>query len=291
MSSMRLVGIGFVITMALLPAMLLSIARAHTEAADANVATVAASAEDSKVRAWQGNAKPVGGAPQAVATDAKASPTGATVVELFLPEAEATQVGEALLSAEDPQRVVLSFGTSQSKGTAGAGVDPFVPIEAGKRRRDYGRAMGKGPEPVGPVVVASPTWVRVSTQPTAAWAREQAIAAAAIGAGVELKLTVKAMATKGDERTIAVEFGATAAKGVGAMPEDAILNLFAAEPVGTGSSAMMRVVLVRSFKLPNGGNGRVELQLPAKGAPTRVVGLLQHAKTMHVLDTAVAEIK
>jgi hypothetical protein len=290
MSSMRLVGFGFVITMALLPAMLLSIARGHTEAADANIAAVASSTEDSKVRAWQGDAKPVNKIESAAEQAAAAAASSATVVELYLPDAEAAQVC-ASLSGDDEQRVVLSFGPSQSKAPAGSGVDPFMPTEAGKRRRDYGRVMGKGPEPVGPVVIASPAWVRVSDKPTAAWAREQAIAAAAIGASAELTVSVKSVAAKGDERKVAAEFSARVPKALGGMPEDAILNLFLTQPASVDTDAPMRVVLVRSFKLPKGGTGVVELPLPGGSKPTRLVAVLQHAKTMHILDTATAEMK
>lgn len=290
MSSMRLVGFGFVITMALLPAMLLSIARGHTEAADANIAAVASSTEDSKVRAWQGDAKPVNKISPVDEQAAAAAVSGATVVELYLPDAEAAQVC-ASLAGNDEHRIVLSFGPSQSKAQSGSGVDPFMPTEAGKRRRDYGRVMGKGPEPVGPVVIASPAWVRVSDKPTAAWAREQAIAAAAIGASAELTVSVKSVAAKGDERKVAAEFSARVPKALGGMPEDAILNLFLTQPASVDTDAPMRVVLVRSFKFPKSGTGVVELPLPGGSKPTRLVAVLQHAKTMHVLDTASAEMK
>lgn len=291
MSSMRLVGIGLVMTLALLPAMLLSIVRGHDETADANIAMVAAAGEDSKTRAWQGEAKRLEEkTPAAAGAAVSPAADAAAVVELYLPEAEAAQMG-ASLGLDAPGLVVLSFGPAMVKSAAGRGVDPFVGSEAGKRRRDYGRAAGKGPEPVGPIVIASPAWVRVSDKPTAVWAREQAAAALGLSATAELKLKSRSMPARGDERKVEVEFSAIARKPQPAIAEDATLNLFAAQPGGEGTGAPLRVVLMKSFKLPKGGSGTIELQLPSGSRPTRLVGVLQHGKTMQVLDAESIEMK
>lgn len=291
MSSMRLVGIGFVITLALLPAMLLSIVRGHDQAAGAEIAMVAAAGGDeSKVRAWQGEAKPAGERPAGAGAAVVPVADAAAVVELYLPDAEAARLGAAL-GLDSPGLLVLSFGPAQAKTAAGGGVDPFVGSEAGKRRRDYGRATGKGPEPVGPVVIASPAWVRVSEKPTSEWAREQASAGLGLAAPAELKLKCRALQARGDERKVEVEFSAKARMPRTAIAEDATLNLFAVEPVGEGTGAPLRVALVKGFKLPKGGDGRVELQLPTGSKASRIIGVLQHGKTMHVLDAESVELK
>ena len=292
MSSMRLVSLGFLLCMALMPSMLLTIASGHPDAATANVASVASSAGDGPpTRAWDGAAKSGPAATLAAPKEpAAADGKGVALVELYLSDADAAAMSREIESAAQGS-LVLTFGTSQSKTAAGTGIDPYVGVEAGKRRRAYGRAVADGRESVGPVVVVSPMFVAGPDKPTSAWAKERVAAAAAIAPIAELTLKIVAAERKGAGAAWRVEFSAKGAKPNPALSDDAILNLLQVQPMGAETGAPMRVVSFKSFKLPRSGSGSVELSPPTGGSPTRLIAVLQHGKTMRTMATGSYELK
>jgi len=292
MSSIRMVSLGFLLCMALMPALLLSIARGHPDAATLAVTTIGLPGEDGKpARAWSGAPKAT---TSAASTNARPSaPPNATavaVVELYVVDSEAAAISREV-SAAHPGTLVLTFGASQTKSEPGTGIDPYVGVEAAKRRRAYARALNDGRESIGPAVVASPGRVAGPEKPTAAWVKEQVAAAGSTAGPAELTVKASRPSGKGAGTAWQVEFAAKVDQKHPAFSEDAMINRVLAEPMGAETGAPLRVVSFKPFKLPKGGNGTVEIAPPTGGSPTRLVAILQHAKTMRVMAIAGADLK
>lgn len=293
MSSTRLTSLGFLLCMVLLPSMLLAIVRGHADAeAGGVIATVASPAGDGAApRAWAGTAKSPAPAGQAKTEPASAAAAkGAALVELYLADAEAAKLASEILAAQ-PGSLVLAFGASQTKTEAGNGIDPYVGVEAGKRRRAYGRAAADGRETIGPVVVVSPIAVAGPDKPTATWAREAANAASAQTSSAELTLKVARPEGQKGDAGWQVQFAAKGSGAHAALPEDAMLNLLLVEQMGTGTGTPLRVISFKCFQLPKGGAGSMSLSTPTGSMPSRLIAVLQHGKTMRTLATASANLE
>lgn len=292
MSSLRLVGLGFLVCLAVLPAMLLGIVRHHPDAAGVNVTAVGTGGGDGeRARSWEGEAKSPGSMSSATnAPEAPSEVRGTPVVELYLPEGDAAEMSAAVHAAV-PGAVVLSFGPLHTKTEAGKGIDPFVGVEAGKRRRAYARAIGDGRESVGRVVVASPALIDGPENPTAQWAKERVVIAAGDAPAAELTLKAPRSSAAGAATVWRVEFAGKGRRAESPLTEDAMLNLMLVEPIGGKAGAPLRVVSFKSFRLPAGGAGSVEVSPPAGANPARLVGVLQHGKTMRVLAVTSVELR
>jgi len=294
MSSTRLVGFGFLIAMALLPAMLLNIARNHPDAATSGGAASAEPARaDAPKRAWAGSAKARVSGPES-GTGLAEMPAGAlcgAVVELFLPDAEAGKMAAEIAGA-CPGALVLSYGDVEAKSASGPGVDPFVPVEAGKRRRAYARAMGDGRAGAGAVVIGCASWIDAPGTPTVPWARKRVAQAGGVAPAALLTLTAAA-SKPGDGGRLKIGYTVKSAGPKNPLPEDMVFSLML---VGAEGS-VLRVLSMRSFQMPRAGTGEIEIDPPASHSegkdanPARLVGLLQHAKTMTVLGAASIELK
>ncbi len=292
MSSTRMVSLGFLICLAVLPAMLLTIVRDHPDAATGAGSITLANDSGKPAPAWVGAAKTptAAGAGAQKPVEAKTAGKGTVLVEVYLPDAEAAAVARELETAQ-PGSVVLSFGPSQSKTAAGTGIDPYVGVEAAKRRRAYGRAVADGREAIGPVVIASPTMVWGPEKPTSEWMRQQAALAAAVAPVAELNLKTSRPAGKNAGAPWKIEFSARALGSKASLPEDAVVNLVLVEPMSAETGAPLRVVLFKPFKLPKGGSGTVELAPPAGSGAARLIAVLQHGKTMRTLATSRADLR
>jgi len=292
MSSLRMVGFGFLICLAVLPAMLLGIVRNHPDAAGVTVTPVGAGGGDGvPIRTWEGEAKaPSSTSVAAKAPDALREVRGTPLVELYLPDDDAAAIGAAVLAAE-PGAVVLTFGPVHTKTEAGKGIDPFVGVEAGKRRRAYARAIGDGRETVGRVVVVSPSLIDGPETAAPKWVKERVGIAAGDPPAAELTLKATRPSGAGAATVWRVEFAGKGQRGGASLTEDAMLNLMLVEPIGAETGAPLRVLSLKSFRLPAGGAGTVDFTPPAGAKPTRLVGVLQHGKTMRAMAVANIELR
>lgn len=325
MTSLRLVGAGFLLALAILPAMLLNLAdsaRAAGEHGQPALAIAAAasggvsraratSLDDHPRKPWEGAAEsPKTEAPPPPTTGPRAGP----LLEFFLPTPQAAELAAQLLSAfpaDAPRPVLLNFGSATDKDAAADDIDPFVAVEAGKRRRVYARAMVDQRSTPGPVAVLGSA---SASTPAAGDAQGMELAlgrAAANLAGARLELKLGRAGDKaGPAAPIRIEYTAaplqTARGGKSAdrarLSDDIVLNLTVVEDhelsasADTGGPRMGRVLTFKSFKLARDGAGAAELLAPARAADApprsrRVVGYLQHAKTMRVLAAAELELK
>jgi len=293
MSSTRMVSFGFLICLAVLPSMLLTIVRGHPDVATGSEGMVTVANDSGKpAAAWMGEAKAVVAAGAAADKPAQARSVGKGValVELYLAEAEAASIARELERVQ-PGSLILSFGPSQTKTAAGTGIDPYVGVEAAKRRRAYGRAVSDGRESIGPVVIVSPAVVWGPDKPTSGLVQQQVALAASVAPVAELNLKTSRPAGKNAGAAWRIEFDAKALGSKASLPEDAVLNLVLVEPLNTETGAPVRVVAFKPFKLPKGGSGSVELSPPAGSSATGLIAVLQHGKTMRTLATSRAKLK
>ncbi len=291
MTSTRLVAMGFLVCLAVLPAMLMTIARnaAAAESMSLQGASIQ-QVEGAPPRAWEGQAKP---APKSAveqqkvrAEEARAERHGPTLIEFYLPEAEARTLSAA--AGASAESLLQSFGPSMTKLRDVQGVDPYVGVEAGKRRRAYGRAVADGRELIGPVVVVSGGAITGPDKPTDAWMKEAVGGAAAGDGAIELSLKVTRV-QKQASASFKVEFAATGDRRRG-LGDDATLNLALIEPVEAGGT-VQRVVCIKSLRFPREGSGAVEIEAPGGSKATRVAAIVQHDKTMRLLALKTAEAK
>lgn len=325
MTSLRLVGAGFLLALAILPAMLLNLAGTASAANAPEESHVALAAEASggvsRARATSLDdhpRKPWEGAAEGSRTDAsprpQSGPRAAALLEFYLPTPEAAELASQLLStfpADAPRPVLLNFGSATDKDAAADDIDPFVAVEAGKRRRIYARAMVDQRSTPGPVAVLGSA---AATTPAAGDAQgmELALARAAsnlAGARLDLKIG-RAGEQAGHGAPLRIEYTAAPLTGARAgkaaerarLSDDIVLNLTVVEnhelsaSADTGAPQLGRVLTFKSFKLARDGSGAAELLAPARAADApprtrRIIGYLQHAKTMRVLAAAELELK
>lgn len=327
MTSLRLVGAGFLLALAILPAMLLDLAstaraaaggdeRATAEAVAVARSTGAArpstSLDDQPRKPWEGASS--GGRAAEPRTPARAAQPGTPVVELYLPTPLAAQAAADLLGVVEgpaPRPLIICFGAATDKDAAPEDVDPFVAVEAGRRRRAYARAMIDQRAAPGPVAILSSTVAETPAAGDANGLRAALVRASTDPAGGKLELKHASPDPKtAAAGAVRVEFKAAppetprAAKAAGTprLSDDVVLNLALVEdvPLGAEGSASQsaarlgRVLTIKTFKLSRDGAGAADLTPPARpaGAPERarrVVGYLQHGKTMRVLAAAEVE--
>ncbi|MBX3405199.1 MAG: hypothetical protein KF869_00435 [Phycisphaeraceae bacterium] len=331
MTSLRLVGAGFLLALALLPAMLLDLASTASAAADhADPAITAVavanstgparrstSLDDQPRKPWEGASS--AGRPAEPRPATTAAMPGTPVVELYLPTPIAAQAAAELLADSPdsvPRPLVVCFGAATDKDAAPEDVDPFVAVEAGRRRRAYARAMIDQRAAPGPVAILSSSLAETPAAGDATGLRDALARAAADPAGAKLELKL----ARPDPKTAAagavrVEFKAAppdparAAKPADKprLSDDVVLILALVEdvPLGAGNSAaqskarLARVLTMKSFKLSRDGLGAADLSAPTPPArpssadtpqrARRVIGYLQHGKTMRVLAAAESE--
>lgn len=330
MTSLRLVGAGFLLALAILPAMLLDLAstaraaaggdeRATAEAValarSSGAARPSTSLDEQPRKPWEGASS--GGRTAEPRTPARAAQPGTPVVEMYLPTPLAAQAAADLLGAVDEgpasRPLIVCFGAATDKDAAPEDIDPFVAVEAGRRRRAYARAMIDQRAAPGPVAILSSTLAETPAARDANGLRDALVRASSDPAGGKLELKL----AHPDPKTAAagavrVEFKAAppetprAAKPAGTprLSDDVVLNLALVEdvPLGAEGSAsrsaarLGRVLTIKTFKLSRDGSGAADLTPPARpaGAPDRarrVVGYLQHGKTMRVLAVAELELR
>lgn len=325
MTSLRLVGAGFLLALAILPAMLLNLAgtASAANAPDEQPVALASAASGGVSRARATSLddhprKPWEGAAEGSRTDASPrppnGPRAAALLEFYLPTPEAAELASQMLSAfpaDAPRPVLLNFGSATDKDAAADDIDPFVAVEAGKRRRIYARAMVDQRAALGPVAVlgsASASTPAVGD----AQGMELALARAAAnlaGARLDLKLG-RAGEKAGPAAPLRIEYTAAALQSARAgksaerarLSDDIVLNLAVVEnhelsaAADAGTPRLGRVLTFKSFKLARDGSGAAELLAPARAADApsrarRIVGYLQHAKTMRVLAAAELDLK
>lgn len=325
MTSLRLVGAGFLLALAILPAMLLNLAgtAGAANAQDEHPVALAAAASGGVSRARATSLddhprKPWEGAAESPRADTVPQPLNgpraSPLFEFYLPTPEAAELASQLLSAfpaDAPRPLLLNFGSATDKDAAADDIDPFVAVEAGKRRRIYARAMVDQRSTPGPVAVLGSA---SASTPAAGDAQgmEMALARAAAnlaGARLELKLARSGEKT-GPAAPLRIEYTSaplqTARGGKSAerarLSDDIVLNLAVVEnhelsaAADAGAPRVGRVLTFKSFKLAREGAGAAELLAPARAADApprtrRIIGYLQHSKTMRVLAATELEIK